>query len=284
MMAKPASETPRHPLFLWKVTGGRGTVFLLGSIHAATADFYPLPRPIEDDFRKSSVLVEEIDFSKVDPAQFRQLITEKGTYAAGDGLENHISPETRAAFQKFLKQTGQNPSAFSQMRPWLASIMIILSELNPEGINSKYGVDIHFMHEASEAHKATSELESPAFQIKLFSDLPDDLQSTLLLSSLLEAQKTRQYFDILLRAWRTGDARKIEDLLTRDAQKYPQLKTLYDKLIFARNRKMAERIAVYLDTPKTYFVVVGVGHLIGSRGLVALLRDKQYRVERVSAE
>ena len=48
--AAPAAEAgaPKH--FLWKVTGPKGVVYLLGTIHAGKADFYPLPSIIEDSF------------------------------------------------------------------------------------------------------------------------------------------------------------------------------------------------------------------------------------------
>jgi NADPH:quinone reductase-like Zn-dependent oxidoreductase len=66
------TEPARHKLFLWRVSGGSGTVYLLGSVHVGKADLYPLPREIEQLFESSDFLVEETDFSKADPAQLRR--------------------------------------------------------------------------------------------------------------------------------------------------------------------------------------------------------------------
>ena len=41
---------PKH--FLWRVTGPKGVVYLLGTIHVGKADFYPLPSIIEDSFKR----------------------------------------------------------------------------------------------------------------------------------------------------------------------------------------------------------------------------------------
>jgi uncharacterized protein YbaP (TraB family) len=282
--AKPAAETPHHPLFLWKVMGGKGTVYLLGSIHAAKADFYPLPRPIERDFAKSSVLVEEINLSRQDPARLRRLMLEKGLYPAGDNLANHISAETRRALQKYLKRTGQKLAAFLPMKPWLVTILISGSTIETGGISSRYGIDVHFAKEAQAAHKEIKGLESARFQLDLLSNLPPALQEAMLLSSLDDAQKGKREVEALLHAWRTGNGRAIEDFITEDERKHPRLKPVYEELLPERNRRMVKKIEAYLATPKTWFVVVGVGHLLGRQGIVALLRDKKYTVERISAQ
>jgi uncharacterized protein len=284
LCAAAAPEMPRHPLFLWKVTSGKGTVFLLGSLHAAKADFYPLPGPIEEDFRKSSVLVEEIDLGKLDPAAVRQLMLEKGLYPPGDQLDNHISAETKLALQKYLQRIGQNPVMFSRMRPWLVSVLVSGSVIESDGISDKYGIDMHFAREAEATQKPIDALESARFQLDLLSNMPASLQDAMLLSSLRDAQKGMREIATLLDAWHTGNAEQIEDLITRDERAYPRLKPVYDELLPARNRTMADKIEAYLATPKTYFVVVGVGHLIGSQGIVKLLRDKHYAVEQVGAE
>lgn len=279
-----AAPAAPHPLFLWKVTSGKGTVFLLGSIHAGTADLYPLPRPIEEDFGKSSVLVEEIDLGRQDPAQLRRLMLEKGLYPPDDRLDNHISAETRLALQKYLQRIGQSPAAFARMKPWLVAVLVGLTTIEAGGISGKYGIDAHFAQEAAAAHKPTDALESARYQLDLLSNLPADLQDAMLLSALNDAQQGAGEAATLLAAWRTGNARPIEELIAQDERKYPRLKPVYDALLPARNRRMADKIATYLDTANSYFVVVGVGHLIGRQGIVALLRDRKYQVERIDAE
>jgi len=49
--------------FLWKATGKTGTVYLVGSVHMLTQDFYPLSKTLEDSYKQSDLLVEETDLA-----------------------------------------------------------------------------------------------------------------------------------------------------------------------------------------------------------------------------
>jgi len=53
--------------FLWKVQSGANVMYLAGSVHALTADAYPLNPAYQRAFEASSALVEEIDLAEADP-------------------------------------------------------------------------------------------------------------------------------------------------------------------------------------------------------------------------
>jgi len=55
---------------------------------------------------------------------------------------------------------------------------------------------------------------------------------------------------------------------------------LYDR----RNQVMAEKIVGMLRGQEPVFVAVGAGHLLGSSGLVELLRAKGYQVTKMRDE
>jgi uncharacterized protein len=81
---------PKH--FLWKITGSKGVVYLLGTIHAAKADFYPLPSIIEDSFEKADTLIEEVDLSEpAETARMGEGLAAVGGYPNGDTITNHLS-------------------------------------------------------------------------------------------------------------------------------------------------------------------------------------------------
>jgi uncharacterized protein YbaP (TraB family) len=61
----------------------------------------------------------------------------------------------------------------------------------------------------------------------------------------------------------------------------PRMSSIIDKLYNKRNEKMASKIQEYLKTKETYFVVVGAGHLVGSKGIIEILREKGYTVEQL---
>jgi uncharacterized protein len=53
------------------------------------------------------------------------------------------------------------------------------------------------------------------------------------------------------------------------------------KLIDDRNTTMTAKIERFLQTPKSYFVAVGAGHLVGDQGILSQLQRKNFKVEQL---
>lgn len=270
-----------HKTFMWKVSSDKGTIYLLGSIHLVPPDFYPLPAEVEKAFDQSSDLVLEADDTKVDPLKLQTLMLSKSMYQDGDNLQNHLSKDTLAALQQYCEKSGQAADKFMTMRPWFVGMMIPLLELQRQGFDAKLGIDKHFQSKAQESGKAVGEVESAEFQMELISSFPDDLQEKLLKSSLLDVQDTKKEAAVMTNAWKNGNVADMELLVTKDEREHPELKVVSEKLIYDRNVNMEKKIEEYLDSGKSYFVVVGAGHLVGDRGIIKMLKDKKYTVEQV---
>ncbi|MFQ5418658.1 MAG: TraB/GumN family protein [Myxococcota bacterium] len=52
-------------------------------------------------------------------------------------------------------------------------------------------------------------------------------------------------------------------------------------MIFARNEVMADQLVALAGNGRRRLVVLGVGHLVGPRGIPELLAARGFRVERV---
>src|SRR5688500_9877045 len=66
LAAAPAAQiqTDRRS-FVWKATNARGSIYLVGSVHLLTKDYYPLSAALEGAFANSDLLVEEVDLSEM---------------------------------------------------------------------------------------------------------------------------------------------------------------------------------------------------------------------------
>jgi uncharacterized protein len=280
--APPAAGdgAPKH--FLWKVTGPKGVVYLLGSIHVGKADFYPLPSVIEDSFKKADTLVEEIDISeRSETARIQQRVIEDGSYPNGDAITNHLSEVTRSHLAAYVKKGGLPEPAIAHMRPWLVSMLVMQLELKRMGFDPSNGLDRHFLEEAQQLNKPIGALETAESQLELLRSMSQELQDHLLLSSLVDMEKLAVDLDLLTRAWKAGDTAVIHELITSGVRDYPQLKPLMTKLFDDRNTAMTAKIAHFLQTPKSYFVAVGAGHLVGDQGIPSQLRRKGFSVEQL---
>ena len=271
---------PKH--FLWKVAGAKGVVYLLGTIHAGKADFYPLPSIIEDSFKKADRLIEEVDLSEpAETAHMQQWVTADGGYANGDTITNHLSEVTRSHLAAYVKKGGLPESAVAHMRPWLLSMLLELFEMKRMGLDPSYGLDRHFLEEARQSHKPIGALEDAELQLKLFSSLSEELQDRLLLSGLVDTETFADSLDRMTRAWQSGDTAALQEVITGSVRDYPELKPLMAKLFDDRNTAMTAKIERFLQTPKSYFVAVGAGHLVGDKGILSQLRRKNFRVEQL---
>ena len=278
----PAAGDGAQKHFLWKVTGPTGVVYLLGTIHVGKADFYPLPSIIEDSFKEADTLIEEIDISEpAEAARAQRGLIEDGSYPNGDTITNHLSEVTSSHLAAYVKKGGLSEPTIARLRPWLVSVLVAQLELTRMGFDPVNGVDRHFLDEARQSHKPIGALEDAGSQLELFNSLSEELQDRLLLSSLVDMEKWADCFDLINQAWQSGDAAAMQEVITSSVRDYPQLKPLMTKLLDDRNNAMTTKIERFLQTPKTYFVAVGAGHLVGDQGILSQLQRKNFRVEQL---
>ena len=135
---------------------------------------------------------------------------------------------------------------------------------------------------ASAAGTPVHGLETIEEQVGVFAGLPEADQVALLDAALaLNAEVDRLYED-MKRAYLAGDLDALQQIAEeQQATSDPALEArLEDRLIGSRNRRMAERLTVHL-TRGGAFVAVGALHLSGDAGVLHLLEQQGYRVERV---
>ena len=77
--------------------------------------------------------------------------------------------------------------------------------------------------------------------------------------------------DRLTAAWRGGDGAALATLLLREYRRFP---TLYEALVYRRNRDWVPQVEALLERGDDSLVVVGAMHLVGRQGLIELLRAR----------
>ena len=266
--------------FIWEVKSGTNTIFLFGTIHVGKKSFYPLPTAVEDAFKRSSKLVLEADISNTDgAAEIGKLIA----YAPPDSLDKHIP----AALYERLKQQAARlklpQEGIKQMKPFLIGGLLSISEFTRLGYDMNYGVEGYLIALAKENKKPLLELESQLGQINMLNDMSPALQEAFLDNAIatLESGRSADQVTGVVNAWQSGDAKLMQDV-TADVNKDARLGAeLDDVLLYSRHAGMLKKIEGYLAEDKTCFVAVGTLHLLGSRGLIELLKMKGYKVRQL---
>ena len=130
--------------FLWKVTGKTGTVYLVGSVHMLTQDFYPLSPALEDAFKESDLLVEEADLAELLAPQAQLLMLSRGMLPSDQSLDTVISPATFALVTKRAAALGLPIEPLKRFKPWSLALMLTQLEWQKAGFDAELGLDRHF--------------------------------------------------------------------------------------------------------------------------------------------
>lgn len=288
LVGRPAGGqegTKKEPerCFLWKVSSKTTTVYLLGSMHVAKPDLFPLPQEIEDAFAKSKKLVVEVNTEGLDQAKILKLTFQKGMYPASETLSKNLSKKTLDLLEQYCAtKKGLKIANLDPMRPWLVTMLLMMKEIKAAGFSDE-GIDKHFLKKAKAQKKPIMQLETAEAQLELFSEMAPDLQDKMLAKTLTEAGEMKNLMEKMIAAWKAGDAKAMNETILLDTVKrHPESKGVMVKMFDERNVKMVDKIEVLLQGKETCFVVVGAGHLVGDKGLVKLLEAKKYPVEQAT--
>jgi len=264
--------------FAWKATKGSGVVYLIGSIHVLTPDFYPLNPALEAAFNDSDLLVEEVDMAEMlDPtAQLRVL--SRGMLPADQSLEKLISPSTLALVKKVTGDLGPAGQPLMRFKPWMLAIALQGLELQKAGYDPELGLDKHFYDQAKGAGKSVQGLETADYQISVFDGMTMEQQDRMLAQTLKELATELASVGKLADAWKSGDVPTVERIVQSELKAEPQM---YQRLLVDRNKAWLPKIEALFNRSGHSLVVVGAAHLVGADGVVAMLKAKGYTVEQL---
>jgi len=264
--------------FMWVTKSDTATVYLLGSMHAAQKDLYPLDERIETAFSKADALVVEVDETEIN-TQAQLQFAAKGMYPPGDQLDKHISAKLLEATDARFQKLGL-PVPYKQFRPWMVATLLELLTAQRLGFDPLIGIDMHFMGMAKGA-KPIIGLETAEQQISIFTSLTDEEQELFLEYTEKDLDNTEKNLSSMVATWKSGDDAKLWELLKASNEDSAKLEGFNKRMLDDRNVAMAAKIEGFLKTDKTYFVVVGAAHLVGDTGLIRLL-GKNHKVNNIS--
>ncbi|MNE60031.1 TraB family protein [compost metagenome] len=177
-----------------------------------------------------------------------------------------------------MKENGAETNALDAYKPWSVSSTIDYLTSVGKGYDTGIGIDAHFIAQANESSIPILELESLEYQLDMFDNFSAELQEEMLQASIESYFSEEIALDMLSEMWITGDEEQLLQLIKDTATNEEMNKAM----LLDRNAPMVEKIKGYLNEkePKTYFVVVGALHMLGTDGLVPLLEKEGFTVTR----
>lgn len=270
---------------LWKASDEDSTVYLLGSVHVADPSLYPLSKAMLGAFDISDALVLEADI--VNQSEDMIYMQQKMMYTGDDTLDKNVPKEVYDRFIELVAPLGLPEAYCNKLKPWAAAAVAQTAQAGQNSYSAALGIDLFFTSKAM-GKKEIVEIEGIRFQTDMFESFSKELQTMYLASAVTPVESSRQQqADILIsmmNAWKTGDAAEIEKLVAMDTMgDSSEAKEFNEKMWTTRNQNMYEKTKTYLADPakKTYFIVVGAGHMGGANGIVTQLEANGYAVEQV---
>jgi uncharacterized protein YbaP (TraB family) len=279
LLAQQAPEKTSTKHSLWKVHGKTNAVYLFGSIHFLKKEFYPLPKPIEDAYKQSQVVVFETNLDEVQNPQTQLKMLQQGQYPEGETLKKNLSKDTYAKLQEYLAESAGGLGAiFEPLRPWMVAVTLLGLELQRLGFDPQHGADNYFHKKAKQDEKQIVPLETVDLQLSFFTGLSSEEQDAMLKETLQEIGGFKSVLEDLIAAWKAGDTKKLDGFILDTMRQYPRL---HKKLLIDRNQEWLAKIEKLHSEGRNVFVVVGAAHLVGKDSVVDLLSKKGLKVEQM---
>ena len=263
---------------VWKVQKDKSVMYLGATFHMLRETDYPLPSEFGKAYKASEIVVFETDIGKLQEPSTRQKLLAQFMYADGSTIDKHLSARTYGELSAYCKSNGIPLEAFKQLKPSLLIVTLTAVELMKLGVTQR-GVDLFFYGLANEDRKIVKGLETVEEQINYLVSMADGNEDDFVTYSINDMKNVKQQFESLANAWRKGDAEKIDEYIVAELR--TKLPHVYKKLFTDRNSKWLPMIEAYMNTPETEFILVGAGHLVGSEGIIALLRKKGYTIDKL---
>jgi len=273
---------PQASPALWRVQHGTSTVYLFGSLHVLPPDFSWRTPDIEAAMAASDRFYFEVPVDEDALKDQKQFILENGILTKKQTLRGLLSASEFQTYSAILRRAGLRPAFFERYKPWLASVMVGLAYLHSGDLASLKGADDDVMAYARAHGRPLLYLENIREQMKLLTTGDDASQLKALKNLIVTLPRSRDQEKELQQSWASGDAKGMSALLDGYFAGRPEAQEF---LITGRNRNWMPAIKESLARGNsTTMMTVGVAHIGGRQGLVALLCREGYKVERVGMD
>lgn len=285
---KPESFEVNPPFYKVENAQTGAVVYMLGSMHVGKPEAV-YPKAIYDALDECGTLAVEVDIQAL----------EEDVLAASDAVmvmqcpfgktvRDYMGDDYDRIVDAFKKKGLYSP-AYEYYIPALWSSLWSSQAAEDCGYDGNVGTDLIMLSYAKEHGKTIDEIETAKEQYQINADISPELQMLMLNETLaLSENDMKLQFDILYKAWRTGDTETLKALASEEAgeELSPQLQAEYDSyyeaMYTARQRKMADYVEAELESGGKAFVVVGAMHYAAPPSIIDNLEADGYTVETLT--
>jgi uncharacterized protein YbaP (TraB family) len=263
---------------LWEIEGTDNRIRLLGSVHFLRAEDHPLPRVINDVYRKADVIIMELALDTIGPTELQRIHQELAVDPHGRKLDELIGAGAWRKAQSLATAIDIDLNMLQPFEPWFAALQITQLRLLQLGYDGSFGIETTITRKARVDHKPLLGLETLDEQLRALDTLPAKAQKNFLLQTLEDADSLTDILDTIVAAWKRGDIKTLDNLLLEGMDEQPEV---YDQLLVQRNRRWTKAIIELTNDSQDYLIIVGALHLIGEDSVQNMLSEAGIQTRRL---
>ena len=257
---------------LWEVSGNglKEPSYLFGTFHLMFKDDILFSTQLTNVFANVDKVYMEMDMD--DPAILMGgvlLMNMKN----GTTLEQLYSAAAYKKVSSYFSDSLHLPLAFiQQIKPFFLEALLFPKMMPCKSIS---GVEEELVKMAKLKKKEIRGLETMDFQAAVFDSIPYQKQAIELLKAIDSMAVYQSEFDAMTAVYKNQQLAAMENLFNTTSFGRQDHQ---DLLLYDRNNNWVQQLKLIMPQTKV-FVAVGAAHLIGKKGLIALLRKQGFSVK-----
>lgn len=276
----PYTPTKEENSLLWSISGKElsDTSYLYGTIHMIERKDFFLTEFTKKAFSDSKQVAFEIDMNKMNDLSVIFSLLGKIMMADGMTLDKLLSEEDYAIVKNHFETIGLPMLIFRKVKPMFLSTMAsgdMMGGGSDTTASEIVSYEMEFMEMAKFQEKEVFGLETIEYQMSVFDSIPYKDQANMLVESIKAEESGGTEFDEMVELYRNQDIIGMQTMFQADEEGIGKYEDVFLK---NRNENWIPVIEGMMKQKPTFFAV-GAGHLGGSIGVIALLREAGYIVK-----
>lgn len=274
----------------WRATRGARTIDIVGTFHLFDPRMVPAAAALTPLIADADrVYLEATDREM---AELQKAMSERSDLllTSGPTLPERLSETEWQELSAAMTERGIPAFMASKFQPWYVSVLLSIPPCAMKAMaGGSTGLDHMIGQAADTAGTETAALEPFDTIFTLFATIPPDEQLDMIRAALPTAARSEDLFATMAASYFREDHRQIWEFarmaaLSAAPEQADKLAAdfaqMEEALINRRNRAWMEVIEA--DPSDRLVVAVGAGHLAGQSGLLKLLEQAGYRLERAA--
>lgn len=300
--ALPAADRDRitaaaatHPFAqgnLWRATRDGAEITIMGTYHLDDTRHDALMQRLAPLLADADRLL--VEAGPEEEAQLMQLMArDPAVMLATEGptLAEALPEAEWQRLAQALRDRGVPPFMGSRFRPWYISVLLAMPPCAMAQATAKAGLDARLIALAQQDGIPVQGLEPFDTALRVFDQIPPETQMSMIRSSLLLEDRAEDQLATLADAYFAQDSRLVWEFLRFTSRALPgttpetvdaEFARMDAALMAGRNRAWIPVIEQAAATQGRLFVAFGALHLSGSEGVLALLEQAGWQLERLT--